>query len=80
MGLIKNAANFITFGAIDRKSAKKITKNASQKKDDVKEELGAAKESTRDDIENLGILKEKVYAETISSFLISKNNRNLKLT
>ncbi|MFA6192973.1 MAG: hypothetical protein WC665_11570 [Sulfurimonas sp.] len=71
MGFLKGTANFVTFGAVDRSDAKKITKNAHRRKDDIKEELDDAKENTQNDIKNLGILKETTYSETIGNFLKS---------
>jgi len=71
MGFLKRAVNFATFGAVDRSDAKKITKNANRRKDDIKEELDDAKENTQNDIKNLGILKETTYSETIASFVES---------
>lgn len=69
MGFLKKAANFVTFGSVDRSDAKKITKNADRRKDDIKEELDDAKENTQNDIKNLGILKETTCSETISEFV-----------
>jgi len=71
MGFLKKAANFVTFGAIDRSDAKKITRNANRRRDDIKEELDETKEKTHNDIENLGKLKESTYEKTISQFINS---------
>jgi len=71
MRFFKRAANFVTFGAVDRSDAKKITKNANRRKDDIKEELDETKVKTQNDIENLGKLKELTYEKTISQFVKS---------
>ena len=72
MGFLKRTANFVTFGTVDRSDAKKITKNANRRKDDIKEELDDTKEKTQKDIKNLGILKETTYSKTISNFVFSQ--------
>ncbi len=71
MGFLRKVGNFATFGAVDRSDAKKITKNANRRKNDIKEELDDVKENTQNDIENLGILKETIYSQTISRFVKS---------
>jgi len=71
MGLLRSAGNFMTFGTLDRRDAKRITKNANAKKDDIKEELDESKEKTQKDIESLGLLKETTYNQIITKFVKS---------
>ncbi len=71
MGFLKRTANFVTFGSVDRRDAKKIKKSANRRKDDIKEELDDVKENTQNDIKNLGLLKETIYTQTISRFVKS---------
>lgn len=71
MGVFKRTVNFVTFGTVDRRDAKKITKSANRRKDDIKEELDDAKQNTQNDIKNLGVLKEIIYTQTISGFVKS---------
>ena len=59
----RKAANFVSFGAIDRGVAKKTIKEADRRQNDIKEELDEVKEKTQNDIENLGKLKEITYEE-----------------
>ncbi len=69
MRLLRKTTNFITFGAIDRSDAKRITKNTNKRKNDIKEELEETKEKTQDDIQSLGVLKEEVYSQSINDFV-----------
>lgn len=69
--MFKKAGNFLTFGALDRREAKKIVRGANSKRDEVKDELDEAKERTSNDIERLGELKEQVYNGAISNFIKS---------
>ncbi len=69
MGFLRKTSNFLTFGTLDRRDAKRITSCANQRKDDVNEELEEAKQHTQNDIEELGNLKEFVYSNSIINFV-----------
>jgi len=69
MGWLKNVGNFVTFGAIDKREAKSISRSASRRQDDAKTDLEKSRKSTQEDLTTLGELKQEVYTTTLSDFV-----------
>jgi uncharacterized membrane protein len=69
MTILRGAGNFLSFGYLDRREAKNKVRDADWRKAEVHEELECAKKSTQKSIEDLGILKESVYQQSISRFV-----------
>ncbi|MGI9256843.1 MAG: hypothetical protein ACR2PY_07910, partial [Salinispira sp.] len=68
MGFWRNVGNFITFGTIDRRDAKRITRNAKHRAEDAKEELEEQRCKTQEAMESLGNKKSGMYKNSLFSF------------
>ncbi|MBQ7611940.1 MAG: hypothetical protein IJU92_02585 [Spirochaetaceae bacterium] len=68
LGIFRRAANFITFGAIDRHDAKKIRNRADRDLSDAKEELENKRIKTEKAIEDLGNAKFTAYTTSLEDF------------
>jgi len=69
MGILRSCCNFVSFGAVDRLDAKKITKASKAREEDAKAELEVQKKLTQKDLVKLGEIKTKVYSNTITEFV-----------
>lgn len=69
MGFLRKLGNFVTFGALDKHEAKKITRNSKNREDDAREELEVQRERTQSSLENLGNRKTDIYSNSISDFV-----------
>lgn len=68
MGFLRNVGNFVTFGAIDKHEAKKITRNAKNREGNAREELEVQRDKTQKSLELLGNKKAEIYSNSISNF------------
>lgn len=66
MGFFRKTGNFLTFGALDKKNAKRISHHAKSLEEEAREELEGQKELTQNSLQSLGELKTETYANIIS--------------
>jgi hypothetical protein len=68
MSKLRAFANFVSFGTLDRRQAKKITRSADARHEEAREELEEQRGLTQDSLKSLGELRERIYSGTAFEF------------
>lgn len=64
----RDFGNFLSFGALDKKDAKRISRSAQHREENAREELEIQRHNTQCSLEKLGAVKVEIYFSTIEEF------------
>lgn len=69
MGAGRTIGNFLTFGAIDRREANRIMKEAGVREEEARNNLEKQKNQTQASLKNLGSVKQHAFANALQQFI-----------